>query len=108
RLRGIRDDADPRTVRDRSGPLAARRARGIGTAADHGEREHDDAEPHHTGASSRTACPLTVMPPASGMATVKRLGRPIASPCRIRTVAGTRISFASRRYPPSAAAAAPV
>jgi len=40
-----------------------------------------------------TALPLTTIPPETGIATSRRLGRPIVSPCRITIEAGALISY---------------
>src|SRR3954471_1052027 len=55
-----------------------------------------------------TAMPVTAMPPVAGMSTSSRPGRPMSSPWITVTRAGGVTSPSSRRYPPSAAAAAPV
>lgn len=52
---------------------------------------------HRADYGRRTAAPDTTMPPRSGMSTVMRLGRPIASPWRIRSRAGALTSPAARR-----------
>ena len=91
----------PRTSIHRRRP--ARHQGSVGQPARAGQLELQD--PTLIG----TAWPETRTPRSSGTIVIVRwLGRPISTPWRTSTLAGASISPRSRRYAPSAAAAAPV